>query len=99
MIGAIAILIIAYWYYKTAESRRLPALAWIIGGVLVYYAGFAAWMYGLLQPLLGIRFKDHGLWLGLAMDSSSVLAGAALSALFRAKVMLKQGDPPFQAPY
>jgi hypothetical protein len=99
MIGAIAILFIAYWYYKTAEARRLPALAWIIGGVVVYYAGFAGWMYGLLQPLLGTGFKNHTLWLGLAMDFSSVLAGTAISALFRAKIMLKRGNPPFQAPY
>ncbi len=99
MIGAIAILLIAFWYYKTAEARRLPALPWIVGGVLVYYLGFALWMYLLLKPLLGVHFKDHSVWLGLAMDLSSVLAGAALAALFRAKVVLKRGDPPYQAPY
>lgn len=99
MIGAIAILLIAFWYYKTAEARRLPALPWIAGGILVYYSGFALWMYVLLQPLLGPRFKDHTLWLGLAMDCSSVIAGAALSALFRVRVMLKRGEPPYQTPY
>jgi len=97
MIGALAILLIAFWFYRTAEARRLPALPWVVGGLLVYYSGFAVWMYALLQPLLGAGFKDHSFWLGLLMDITSVLAGAALAALFRARVMLGKGEPPFQS--
>ena len=92
MIGAIAILLIAYWYYKTAETLNLAALPWIIGGVIVYYAGFLGWMYGLLKPLLGGQFKEHNFLLGITMDITAVLAGAALAALFRQQVMLKKGS-------
>ncbi len=95
MIGALAILAVAAWFYVTAERSRLPALAWCIGGVLVYYAGFAVWMYGLLAPLLGDQFRNHGLWLGLGMDLSAVAAGVIAAALFRAKVLLKRARPPF----
>lgn len=41
MIGALAILAIAVWFYRTAERYSLPPLAWCFGGVLVYYGGFA----------------------------------------------------------
>jgi hypothetical protein len=99
MIGAIAILVIAFWYFKTAEGRHLSALPWITAGVAVYYLSFAAWMYWVLKPLLGVQFKDHGIWLGLAMDLSSVLVGIVITAIFRAKIMLKQGHPPFQSPF
>ena len=92
MIGAIAILLIAFWYYKTAENLNLPALSWIVGGVIVYYAGFLSWMYLVLKPALGGQFKEHNFLLGISMDISAVLFGAALSALFRNKVMLKKGS-------
>jgi len=92
MIGAIAILLIAFWYYKAAETLDLPALPWIIGGVIVYYAGFLGWMYWVLKPLLGGQFKEHNFLLGISMDVSAVLAGVALAALFRHKIMLKKGS-------
>jgi len=91
MIGALAILGIAFWYYQTAEKLKLPPLPWVVGGVIVYYAGFLFWMYWVLKPLLGGQFKEHNFLLGITMDITAVLAGAALSALFQNKVMLKKG--------
>ena len=87
-ISALAILLIAYWYYKTAEQLKLPILAWVAGGVIVYYAGFLIWMHIVLRSLLGGQFREHGFLLGITMDLTGVLAGIALSALFRSKVML-----------
>jgi hypothetical protein len=97
MIGALAILLVAFWYYNTAEKASLPALQWIIGGVVVYYAGFLGWMYLLLKPMLGGQFKEHSFLLGITMDVSAVLAGIALSALFRQRVMLKKAKKPFES--
>ncbi len=98
MIGAIAILLIAAWFHQTAQKLNLPSLQWAIAGVIVYYAGFLVWMYLVLRPLLGGLFQNHGLWLGLGMDISSVLVGALLAALFRGKVMMKRGQKPFETP-
>jgi len=88
-ISALAILLIAYWYYKTAEKLKLPILAWVAGGVIVYYAGFLIWMHIVLRSLLGGQFREHGFLLGITMDLTGVLAGIALSALFRSKIMLR----------
>ena len=88
-ISALAILLIAYWYYKTAEKLKLPILAWVAGGVIVYYAGFLIWMHIVLRSLLGGQFREHGFLLGITMDLTGVLAGTALSALFRSKIMLR----------
>jgi hypothetical protein len=95
MIGALAILAIAAWFYTTAERSRLPAVAWCVAGVIVYYAGFAFWMYLILAPLLGAQFQNHGLWLGLGMDISAVVVGVITAAVFRAKVMMKRARPEF----
>lgn len=99
MIGALAILALAAWFYRTAERLNLPPLAWCIAGVLVYYGGFAFWMYAVLSPLLGDQFRNHGMWLGLGMDISSVLAGVLSAVVFRATVMLRKGRPPFEKPF
>jgi len=99
MIGAIAILLTAFWFYKTAEKYSLPALQWVFGGVIVYYAGFLCWMYLVLRPMLGGRFKEHSFLLGMTMDITAVLAGVALAALFRNKVMTKRGQKPFESSF
>ncbi len=91
MIGALAILLIAFWFYKTAENLNLPVLPWVAGAVIVYYGGFLGWMYLVLKPMLGGQFKEHSFLLGITMDITAVLAGVALAALFRAKIMLKKG--------
>lgn len=96
MIGAIAVLFVAYRFYRTALRLKLPPLAWAAGGVIVYYAGFAVWLYGVLRPLLGESFRNHTFLLGLGMDLSSVLVGILLATLFRAKIMVKQGGTPYE---
>lgn len=96
MIGAIAVLFVAYWFYRTALRLKLPPVAWAAGGVIVYYAGFVIWLYLILKPALGVAFRDHSFLLGLSMDLSSVLAGTLLAALFRTKIMLKQGEAPYE---
>ncbi|MDD5033926.1 MAG: hypothetical protein PHE55_04140 [Methylococcaceae bacterium] len=98
-VSALAILAIAFWYYQTADKLKLPILPWMAGGVIVYYLGFLFWMHLLLKPLLGGQFKEHNFLLGIFMDITAILAGAALAALFRGKVMLKQGKSPFESPF
>ena len=36
-ISALAILLIAYWYYKTADEQNLPILPWVAGGVTAFF--------------------------------------------------------------
>lgn len=94
MIGAIAVLLIAVWFYRTANRLQLPPLAWVVGGVIAYYAGFVVWLYLILKPLLGDAFRNHSFLLGLGMDVSSVLVGVSVAALFRWKILLRQGREP-----
>ncbi|MFO1417169.1 MAG: hypothetical protein U1E83_00730 [Methylotetracoccus sp.] len=91
MIGAAAVIWIAYWYYRTADALGLPGLPWTLAGIIVYYGTFAAWLNLLLRPVLGDAFRTHGMWLGLAMDVSAVLAGLATAWWFRRSVLLRKG--------
>ncbi|MBS1212672.1 MAG: hypothetical protein H6R26_1289 [Proteobacteria bacterium] len=96
MVGIIATTIIAIWFFRTAERLNLPIFQWVVGGIVVYYSGFAACMYLVLRPMLGVGAGTHSFWLGLVMDLVSASVGIGLAALFRAKVMVKAGDSPAQ---
>ncbi len=91
MIGVIASSIIAFWYFKTADQLKLPIFQWVLGGMLVYYAGFAASMYLVLRPLLKVSAGTHSFAMGLTMDVVSAAVGIALAALFRSRVMCRKG--------
>lgn len=94
MVGIIASSLIAVWFFKTAERLKLPIFQWVVGGMLVYYGGFAACMYLVLRPTFRVSAGSHGFWSGLAMDLVSAAAGIALAALFRSRVMLNQAGQP-----
>ena len=89
MVGIIVSTLIAVWYFKTAEGWKLPAFQWVVGGMVVYYLGFAACMYLVLRPVFGVSSGTHGFWSGLAMDLVSASVGVALAALFKHRVMRK----------
>lgn len=91
ILSILAVLFSAFWYYRTAESRGQPAIAWAIAGAIIYYCGFLIWMHGVLKVLLGGYFQAHGLWIGIGMDVSSTLFGALLMWLFRQFVLLRKG--------
>ncbi|NJD08387.1 MAG: hypothetical protein FIA97_18105 [Methylococcaceae bacterium] len=94
MVGALVALAICYWFYRSAESLKLPHLPWIIGGALAFYATNYAFIYGLLRPLAGERLRNHGYFGGFIIELSGALVGLAAAYLLRQYVMLKQ--PPAQ---
>jgi hypothetical protein len=93
ILSVLAVIGTAVWFYLTAERLKLPALAWAVAGVLVYYGGFLLWMYVVLRPLMGGNFQAHGFATGIGMDLTSILFGALCMALFRFKVLLKKAGP------
>ncbi|CAI8876355.1 hypothetical protein [Methylocaldum szegediense] len=98
-LSVIVILAIAVWFFQTAQRLGLPAVAWSIAGVIVYYGGFLFWMQVVLRSILGQSFHTHGFWLGIGMDVSSILVGAICAALFRYGVLMKKGRKPFETSF
>jgi hypothetical protein len=90
ILSMLAVLATAIRFYRSAERLGLPALAWAVAGILVYYGGFLAFMHGVLRPLMGAQFQTHSFWAGIGMDLGSIAAGALCAALFGAKVLLKK---------
>ncbi|MFM8443834.1 MAG: hypothetical protein ACKN9W_10920 [Methylococcus sp.] len=88
--SVLAVLASALWYYRTAESRGQPAMAWAIAGAILYYGGFLFWMHVVLKALMAGHFQTHSFWIGIGMDVSSILFGAACMAAFRTFVLARK---------
>ena len=91
ILSVLAVLLSALWYYRTAESRGQPAIAWALAGAMMYYGGFLLFMHGILKVLFGGYFQTHGFWIGIGMDVSSTLFGVAVMATFRQFVLARKG--------
>ena len=82
ILSMLAVLATALLYYRAAQSRSLPGIAWAVAGVIIYYGGFLAWMHLILRPIMGGGFQAHGFWSGIGMDLTSIVAGATAAGLF-----------------
>ncbi len=91
MFGGILAAVLCVWFYQTAVRIHLNPIAWVVGALVVFYGVRYAWTFAILKPLLGVTFKSHSMWGGVMIELSGALIAAAVAALFRNKVMLKQG--------
>lgn len=90
MIGGVIGVLLCAWFYQTAMKIHLNPVAWVIGALIVFYGVRYAWTFAILKPLMGIHFKTHTMFTGIMIELSGALIAAAITALFRSKVMLKQ---------
>lgn len=90
ILSILTVLLTAIWFYRTAESRGQPSLAWTVAGILAYYIGFLLWMHVLLKNLMGSQFQGHNVWIGVSMDVSATLFGALCMLLLRNLVLMKK---------
>ena len=51
---AIGALIVAVWFYLSAEKKQKNPWIWVTTGVVIYYIAGTAWMYVILKPLRGL---------------------------------------------
>lgn len=89
ILSVLAVLLSAYWYYRTAVSRGQPGIAWAIAGAMLYYGGFLLWMHVILKAVMSASFQTHSFWAGIGMDLSAILFGVACMAGFRWLVLLR----------
>jgi uncharacterized RDD family membrane protein YckC len=94
ILSMFAVLATALLYYRAADRRGLPGMAWAMAGIILYYGGFLFWLHVVLRPLMGGQFQTHSFWTGIAMDLTSILAGASCAAVFGFKVLAGKARKP-----
>lgn len=89
MIGGIIAIVIAYWFYRTAESGQLPALQWAFGGTVVFYVPNFIWSLLVAKPMLNQLHAQNATAMASLLGFSSVFVGAAVAIMVHFLVLRK----------
>ncbi len=81
MIGGLISILIALWYYKSAQSRAQPALQWAFAGAIVYYIPNFIWSLAVAKPMMNQLHAQNAGALGSLLGFSSVFVGLLCAAL------------------
>jgi hypothetical protein len=89
MIGGIVAVLIAYWFYRSAEDRGLPVFHWAFAGLLAFYIPNFAWSLLVAKPwVTSLHAQQATLATGL-INFSSVALGLVCAVLVRHFFLLK----------
>ena len=89
MIGAIAAILIVYWYYKGAISAGKNPVTWALIGLLVYFIPAILWTYFINTGLRDSVEHSQNMFLAIIVRYAYVAVGAACAILYRKKVLEK----------
>jgi hypothetical protein len=89
MIGGIVAVVIAIWYYRSAEARHLPAVQWAFAGLIAYYVPNFIWSFLVAKPLIAEFHARAAVMLAGLTGHSSVLVGAVVAILVRHYFLLR----------
>ena len=92
MIGAIAVVSVAIWFYFTAQRLGENAIKWAFFGILNYYLPAVIWHVFVSQPLMGMLGSGSTV-LRLIVGYSFVFFGVAVAAYARSKLLVKGRSP------
>ena len=81
MIGGIVAIIIAYWFYRSAEQRHLPGFQWAFGGLVVYYIPNFIWSLTIAKPWLAGMHNQAPSMMKTMVGFSSIMVGATTALL------------------
>ncbi|MGX2041541.1 hypothetical protein ACWJKU_15640 [Methylocaldum sp. MU1018] len=89
MIGGIVAVLIAYWFYRSAEERGLPALEWAFAGLLAFYIPNFAWSLLVAKPWIASLHAQQATMSTGLINFSSVALGLVCALLVRYFALLK----------
>lgn len=81
MFGGVIAILIAYWFYRSAESRNLPGIQWAIAGAVSYYIPNFIWSLLVAKPMMNQLHAQNATGTASALGFSSVFVGTAVATL------------------
>lgn len=79
MFGGIIAAAITIWFYRTAESRSLPAVQWAIAGLLSFYIPNFIWSLAVAKPMMNSLHAQNATSTAGLLGYSSVFIGLAVA--------------------
>ncbi|QXP84153.1 hypothetical protein ABZN20_06565 [Methylococcus sp. ANG] len=89
MIGGIVAILIAIWFYRSAEGRGLPAVQWAFAGLLAYYVPNFVWSLVVAKPLMAEFHARSAVMMAGLVGHSSVVVGAVVAIAVRHYFLLR----------
>lgn len=93
MIGGVIAILIAYWYYRTAESRGLPNFQWAFAGLISFYIPNFIWSLAIAKPMMNSLHAQNATATASLLGFSSVFVGAAAAVLVYFLVLKRASAP------
>ena len=81
MIGGIVAIAIAYWFYRTAETRGLPNIQWAVAGSIAYYLPNFIWSLAVAKPWINSLHQANAAGSAGMVNFSSIFVGLAVAFL------------------
>lgn len=89
MLGGIVAVLIAVWFYRSAEGRGLPQIPWSVAGVVAYYVPNFIWSLLVAKPWLSNLHAQNAAVLSSVVGHSSILVGAVFAVLAHRLALLR----------
>lgn len=81
MIGGIIAILIALWFYRTAESRHLSGAQWAVGGAIAFYIPNFIWSLMVAKPMMNQFHAQNATGMASMLGFSSVFVGTMVAIL------------------
>lgn len=82
MFGGLAAILIAFGFYKAAETRRLPGFQWAFGGAIAFYIPNFIWSLSIAKPMMNqLHSASNPSPIGSLWGFSSVLVGILVAGI------------------
>jgi hypothetical protein len=89
MLGGIVALLIAVWFYRSAEARGLPSVPWAVAGVIAYYVPNFIWSLMVAKPWLTTLHVQNAAAMSSLVGHSSIFVGLFFAVLARQFALLR----------
>jgi len=77
MLGGVVAVLIALWFYRTADSKGAPAIQWAVAGLIAYYVPNFIWSIWVAKPILQTLHAQSAPIKASLVGHSSIVIGAA----------------------
>lgn len=91
IVGGIIAILIAIWFYKTAESKGADPFPWAIAGTIFYYLPMGLWTWVVNPMIKNPHVTSEGT--SIIARVAPTLVGIVVVVLLRQFVLLKVKSP------
>ena len=96
MLSGLISIIVAFWFYRTANAKSAPALQWAGVGFITYYLPNLIWTFTLVKPMVTKLHTQNAGFSATLVGHSGILVGVTVAVFVWYAVLDKLKATPVQ---